>query len=240
MKRILIFGASSGIGELLAKKYAAEGNMVCACARRIDKLEALQAMFPSNIIIDKVDVKDAIKDNFDTMVQKLGGVDVVIYCSGVGKQNKVLDLDIENSTIDVNVKGFTEVVNATINYAKKVSHNVHFATIASVASVRGISISASYSATKMYQVRYMESLRQLAAIEKWNMNFTSILPGFIATDFIKDRKYPMTMPIDYAVNCIKKAIDKKKNYKIIDWKWSILVGFWKLIPNWLWYRLPIQ
>ena len=72
------------------------------------------------------------------------------------------------------------------------------------------------------------------------MNFTTILPGFIATDFIKDRKYPLTMSLDHAVKRIKRAIDKKKNSKIIDCKWACVVGLWRLIPNWLWYRLPIQ
>lgn len=251
MKRIIIFGASSGIGELLAKKYAQQGNRVCACARRMERLQQLKSLYPNEIEVYDVDVasawqqegasaQDTVGYKFSKMVKVMGGVDLVIYCSGVGKQNKMLDMGIECSTINVNVKGFTAVVNATVEYAKSVTHNVQFATIASVASVRGISISASYSATKMYQVRYMESMRQLAAIEKWNMTFTSILPGFIATDFIKDRKYPMTMPLEHAVKCIKKAIDKKKNYKIIDWKWSILVGLWKIIPNSLWYRLPIE
>lgn len=251
MKRIIIFGASSGIGELLAKKYAVQGNKICACARRMDRLQQLKSLYPNEIEVYDVDVasaweeegakvSDTVLSKFNKMVSDMGGVDLVIYCSGVGKQNKMLNMDNECSTINVNVKGFTAVVNATVEYAKSVSHNVQFATIASVASVRGISISASYSATKMYQVRYMESMRQLATIEKWNMNFTSILPGFIATDFIKDRKYPMTMPLEYATSCIKRAIDKKKNYKIIDWKWSIVVGIWKIIPNWLWYRLPIK
>ncbi len=251
MKRIIIFGASSGIGEALAKKYAGEGNKVFACARRMDKLEQLRNMFPDNILTGSVDTSlpweeegtqygESVRGEFNLMVEKLGGVDLVIYCSGVGKQNRNLDREIECSTINVNVKGFTAVVASVVEYARKCSHNVQFATIASVASVRGISISASYSATKMYQVRYMESMRQLAAIEKLNMNFTSILPGFIATDFIKDRSYPLTMPLEHAVKRIKKAIDKKKNYKIVDWKWNIVVGLWKLIPNWLWYRLPIQ
>lgn len=251
MKRIIIFGASSGIGESLAQKYAQEGNKICACARRVKNLEQLQKKFPDNIMVSGVDVstlweeeggnvQETVRSQFNDMVKMLGGVDLVIYCSGVGKQNKVLDTAIECSTINVNIKGFTAVVTATVNYAKGVAHNVQFATIASVASVRGISISASYSATKMYQVRYMESMRQLAHIEKWNMNFTTLLPGFIATDFIKDRKYPLTMSLEHAVKRIKRAIDKKKNSKIIDCKWACVVGLWRLIPNWLWYRLPIQ
>ncbi len=256
MKRIIIYGASSGIGKLLAQRYASEGNMVAASARREENLVELQKEFPNNIIIctadvtapapedrsyfGKTEIDASPRATFFSMVEKMGGVDLVIYCSGMGKQNAALNMDIEYNTINVNVKGFTALAAAVVEYGSKAKHHVQFATISSIASTRGIGISASYSATKMYQVRYMESLRQLSNVKGWNMSFTTIKPGFIATDFIKDHSYPMTMPLPYAVKRIKYAIDNRKNSKIIDWKWGLVVGLWKIIPNWLWYKLPIN
>ena len=240
MKRIIIYGASSGIGKALACMYAEQGDKVAVAARRIDKLNEMQRQFPNNLIPFQVDVTDNSMEQFNQMVEALQGADLVVYCSGMGKQNVEFDMDIEYRTIDVNVTGFTTVVAAVVEYGSKAGHHVQFAAISSIASTKGLGVSASYSATKMYQVRYLESMRQLASIKGWDMGFTVIKPGFIATDFIKDRKYPMTMTLDYAAKRIKRAIDKRKNSAVIDWKWAIVVGFWKMIPNWLWYKLKIS
>ena len=240
MKRIIIYGASSGIGKALACMYAEQGDKVAVAARRIDNLKEMQRQFPHNIFPFQVDVTDNSRDQFNQMVEALQGADLVVYCSGMGKQNVEFDMDIEYRTIDVNVTGFTTVVAAVVEYGSKAGHHVQFAVISSIASTKGLGVSASYSATKMYQVRYLESMRQLASIKGWNMDFTVIKPGFIATDFIKDRKYPMTMTLDYAAKRIKRAIDKRKNSAVIDWRWAIVVEFWKMIPNWLWYKLKIS
>ncbi len=250
MKRVIIFGASSGIGAELAKKYAEEGNMVVVAARRMENLQEIQKEYPVNIITFKADMtaapiqeggelRESPRGKFTEMLEALGGADLIIYCSGAGKQNAALDMEIEYNTINVNVKGFTAIAAAVAEYGSTAGHHVQFATISSIASTRGIGISASYSATKMYQVRYMESLRQLANSKGWNMSFTTILPGFIATDFIKGRSYPMTMQLQYASTRIKKAIDARKNTKVIDWKWAAVVALWRLIPNWLWYKIKV-
>lgn len=250
MKRVIIFGASSGIGKELAEGYAAQGCMVAVAARRLENLQELQKKYPVNIITFKADMsapsvemggseEESPRGKFMEMVESLGGVDLVIYSSGQGKQNVAFDMQLEYNTINVNVAGFTAIVAAVVEYGSTANHHVQFVTISSIASTKGIGLSASYSATKMYQVRYLESMRQLANAKGWDMSFTTILPGFIATDFIKGRNYPMTMKLEYAAGKIKKAIDSRKNTAIIDWRWSIIVSFWKMIPNWLWYRIKV-
>lgn len=250
MKRIILYGASSGIGRALAELYAAQGNKVAVAARRIDRLQLVQKEYPQQIIPFQVDVTEKWEEVSDSslsprtsflrMVEALGGADIVIYSSGMGKQNADFDMDIEKRTIDVNVTGFTAIAAAVAEYGSKAGHHVQFATISSIASTRGLGVSASYSATKMYQVRYMESLRQLATIKGWNMSFTTIKPGFIDTDFIKGQRYPMTMSLEYAAKRIKSAIDRRKASAVIDWKWAIVVALWRIIPNWVWYMLKIS
>ncbi len=224
--------------------------MVAVAARREENLKELQKEYPVNIITFKADITAAPveeggdfdnspKGIFGQILEALGGVDLVIYSSGAGKQNVDFDMQIEYNTINVNVKGFTAIAAAMVEYGSKADHHVQFATISSIASTRGIGLSASYSATKMYQVRYMESLRQLANSKGWNMSFTTILPGFIATDFIKGRSYPMTMQLAYAAGRIKKAIDCRRTSAVIDWKWAAVVSLWKIIPNWLWYKIKL-
>lgn len=250
MKKVIIFGASSGIGKKLAEGYAAQGCMVAVAARRLENLQELQKRYPVNIITFKADMsapsvemggtaQESPRGKFMEMVEALGGVDLVIYSSGQGKQNVAFDMQLEYNTINVNVTGFTAIVAAVVEYGSSANHHVQFVTISSIASTKGIGLSASYSATKMYQVRYLESMRQLVNAKGWNMGFTTILPGFIDTDFIKGRNYPMTMSLDYAVGKIKKAIDSRKNSAVIDWRWSIVVAFWKMIPNRLWYKIKV-
>ena len=250
MRRVIIFGASSGIGAELAKRYAQQGCMVAVAARREENLKELQKEYPVNVITFRADMTSAPqeeggdytespKGKFEQMLEALGGADLIIYSSGAGKQNVEFDMQLEYNTINVNVKGFTAIVAAVVEYGKNAGHHVQFAAISSIASTRGIGLSASYSATKMYQVRYLESMRQLANSKGWNVGFTTILPGFIDTDFIKGRNYPMTMQLQYAADKIKKAIDSRSNTAVIDWKWRAVVSLWRLIPNWLWYKIKI-
>ena len=116
MKRIIIYGASSGIGKALACMYAEQGDKVAVAARRIDNLNEMQRQFPNNLIPFQVDVTDNSMGQFNQMVEALQGADLVVYCSGMGKQNVEFDMDIEYRTIDVNVTGFTTVVAAVIEY----------------------------------------------------------------------------------------------------------------------------
>ena len=81
---------------------------------------------------------------------------------------------------------------------------------------------------------------QLARMNKLNISFTDIRPGFVATPLLKDNSYPMLMKATDVAKDIVKAISKKKRVAIIDWKYRILVFFWRLIPRWIWVRLPIR
>jgi short-subunit dehydrogenase len=114
------------------------------------------------------------------------------------------------------------------------------AVISSIAGVKGLGSAPAYSATKRFQNTYIDALEQLAYMEKLPIHFTDIRPGFVQTALLKDDKYPLTMDPDYAARKIVKAIDRKKRRTIIDWRYAILVFFWKLIPACIWKRLPIH
>lgn len=116
----------------------------------------------------------------------------------------------------------------------------HIAVISSIAGTKGLGAAPAYSATKRFQNHYMECLSQLIHIRKLNIHLTDIRPGFVATDLLKDDKYPMQLTTLSVAKDIVKAIEKKRSIVTIDWKYKILVFFWKLIPRWLWIRLPIK
>jgi short-subunit dehydrogenase len=87
----------------------------------------------------------------------------------------------------------------------------------------------------------MDALDQLARMQKLNIHFTDIRPGFVATPLLNDqRRYPMLMEAHAVAKDILRAIERKKRVAIIDWKYRLLVGFWRLIPRWIWLRLPVR
>ena len=100
---------------------------------------------------------------------------------------------------------------------------------------------AAYSATKKFQNAYIDALDQLSRMQKLKISFTDIRPGFVATPLLKsEKKYPMLMKAPDVAKNIVRAIERRKRVAIIDWKFRLLVGFWRLIPKWIWLRLPIR
>ncbi|MEF9986788.1 MAG: SDR family NAD(P)-dependent oxidoreductase [Bacteroidales bacterium] len=247
MRKVIIIGASSGIGEKLALHYAQCGCMVGIAARREELLIKIAERYPHRIIYQALDVTEVengcVINGFKKLVERIGGLDLIVYCSGAGEQNTMLDITKELNTVRVNVEGFITITTAALGYFLR-RGNVNgevpqIVAISSIAAIRGLGIASSYSASKRFQVTYMEGLSQLAVKEGTKITFTTILPGFIKTDFIKGKNYPLTMSVDYAIACIVSAIEHRFRYKIIDWKWSIVVFFWKLIPGSLWRRMKL-
>ena len=151
----------------------------------------------------------------------------------------MLNPDIELATVRTNTVGFSRMVVAAYGYFKGQGGG-QLAVISSIAGTKGLGAAPSYSATKRYQNTYIEALDQLARMEKLPIVFTDIRPGFVKTDLLKNDKYPMLMSPQYVARKIVKAIERKKRCAVIDWKYAILVFFWKLIPGFVWRRLPIR
>ena len=166
----------------------------------------------------------------------MGGMDMYIHSSGIGYKNMALDRKIEGETVITNALGFTQMVDAAFDWFK-VRGGGHIAFISSVAGTKGLGAAPSYSATKRYQWIYAQALAQLSSMERYNISFTDIRPGFVATGFLGSSKYPLLLEKHYVAQKIVKAILARKRSVIIDYKYKILCLFWRMIPNWLWERL---
>ena len=166
-------------------------------------------------------------------------MDIFLLSSGIGKQNYALQSEIELATAATNVAGFIRMTNAAYHYFEQQGYG-HIAVISSIAGTKGLGAASAYSATKCFQNTYIDALDQLTRMNKLNISFTDIRPGFVATPLLKDDSYPMLMKATDVAKDIVKAISKKKRVAIIDWKYRILVFFWRLIPRWIWVRLPIR
>ena len=240
-KKVIIIGATSGIGREVALVYIAQGWTVGVAGRREAELESLRAMAPEQVFTQVLDVtKDDATEHLQTLINKVGGMDLFLLSSGIGKQNYTLDTEIELATAATNVEGFIRMTNATYHYFEKQGHG-HLAVISSIAGTKGLGAAAAYSATKGFQHMYMDALDQLSRMQKLNISFTDIRPGFVATPLLKSSKrYPMLMEAPIVALDIVDALKRKKRVAIIDWRFRLLVGFWRLIPKWIWLRLPVK
>jgi short-subunit dehydrogenase len=240
-KKVIIIGATSGIGREVALVYMAQGWKVGIAGRRATELETIRAMAPNQVFTQVIDVtKDDASDHLQTLIDKVGGMDIFLLSSGIGKQNYTLDTEIELATAATNVEGFIRMTNAAYHYFEKQGQG-HLAVISSIAGTKGLGAAAAYSATKGFQNMYVDALDQLARMQKLNITFTDIRPGFVATPLLKcSKRYPMLMQAPIVALDIVDAIKRKKRVAIIDWRYRLLVAFWRLIPKWIWLRLPVR
>ena len=240
-KKVIIIGATSGIGREVALVYIAQGWTVGVAGRREAELESLRAMAPEQVFTQVLDVtKDDAAEHLHTLINKVGGMDLFLLSSGIGKQNYTLETEIELATAATNVDGFIRMTNAAYHYFEKQGHG-HLAVISSIAGTKGLGAAAAYSATKGFQHMYIDALDQLSRMQKLNISFTDIRPGFVATPLLKSSKrYPMLMHAPIVALDIVDALKRKKRVAIIDWRFCLLVGFWRLIPKWIWLRLPVR
>ena len=240
-KRAVIMGATSGLGYEVARLLLSDGWKLGLAGRREENLRKLQSEFPEQVCIKAIDVKDSNSDKaLLALIDELGGMDMYFHSSGIGYQNARLDADIELNTLETNGTGFTRLVGTAFRYFKEKGRG-HIAVISSIAGTKGLGIAPAYSATKRFQNTYIDALEQLAGMQKLNIRFTDIRPGFVATSLLNDGKnYPMLMKTPYAAKLIVKAVRKHKRVAVIDWKYSILVFFWKLIPRRIWKRMKVK
>ena len=234
-------GATSGMGREVARILAEKGWKLGIAARREEKLQSLQALFPQNIEYQVIDIEQENAPEFLlSLIDRIGGMDLYFHGSGVGWHNEELDPSVELKTCAVNTVGFTRMVTAAWNYFKEKGGG-HIAVISSIAGTKGLGPAPSYSATKSFDNTYIQALAQLSRKSKSGIRFTDIRPGFVDTPLLDTTKhhYPMLMKQEKVAKRIVSAIERKKRVAIIDWRYRILVFFWRLIPNFIWERIKL-
>jgi len=229
--KIIILGASSGIGRELAKLYIKENNKVAITGRRIQLLEELKKE-NNDFVIKSFDVKqtDEVMKNLDELSIELNGIDLIIICSGTGDLNYDLDFSIEKRTIETNVVGFTCACDWALNYFIK-QGNGHLVGITSVAGIRGNKEGPSYYASKSYQINYLEGMRQKVISSKKPIYVTDIRPGLVDTDMAKGEGLFWVASVEKAGKQIYKAIKNKKKIAYVTKRWRLVYEFLKRIPN---------
>lgn len=153
------------------------------------------------------------KLHFDTILGKLGGLDLLIYNAGFGDPSEELKSDSELITTLTNVNGFVEIVSYAFNYFTNRAHG-QIAAISSIAALRGSGYAPAYSASKAFMSNYAEGLNIKARKLKQDIVVTDIRPGFIDTKMAKAHKQFWVASPAKAAQQIVAAIDRKKELLI--------------------------
>ena len=237
MKKAIIIGATSGIGQEVAKCLLLDGWQIGVAGRRQSSLENLQRAAPDQIQIQALDVthEDA-SEKLNLLIDKLGGMDLFLLSSGIGFQNMDLNMEVELNTAHTNVAGFIRMVDTAFMYFKK-NGGGHLAVISSIAGTKGLGVAPAYSATKRFQNTYIDALEQLSHLQKLHIRFTDIRPGFVDTAMAKGEGLFWVTPVDKAVKQIKKAISKKKKVAFISQRWRYVTILFRLLPSAIYCRI---
>jgi short-subunit dehydrogenase len=236
-QKIIIVGATSGIGKELAILYAAMGCKVAVTGRRENLLDELKNIYPQNIITACFDVTvNDLDSHLKNLVTELNGLDLFIYNAGYGDTSADLDIEIENTTIHTNVNSFVNAMHFAFNYFVAQGFG-QIAVTSSIAALRGNSWAPAYSASKAFMSNYAEGLNIKARRLKKNIIITDIKPGFINTKKAKgNKRFWMATP-QKAAKQIVQAINKKKRIAYITKRWWLIAQILKILPYSIYRRL---
>jgi len=237
IKRIIIVGATSGIGRKMAELYAAAGNIVGITGRRKELLDEIENMFPDKIKTECFDVTGYENiERLKALIQKLGGLDILVYSSGFGDLSKQMDWEIDKPTVDTNVYGFIQITNWAFNYFTRQEYG-SMAVISSIAANRGNSWAPAYSASKAFQSNYFEALAIKTKKMKKNIGIICIEPGFVNTNMAKGYKKFWVVPLEKAARQIITGIEKKKQKVYVSKRWWLVARLMRLTPFWLYKKI---
>lgn len=241
MKKVVIMGASSGIGYKVAEALASRGVKVGIAARHTESMRELKEKYPDTVEYMSIDVthSDAPR-KLNELIEKTGGMDIYFHVAGIGYENPELDPDREVEIIKTNAAGFARMLSSAYRYFRDNNLRGQIAAVTSVAGTKGIGRLSAYSASKKCAQTYMVALEQLAHSEGAQVKFTDIRPGWIRTPLLHEgHSYPMEMNLEYALPLIIKAIVRKERVSYIDFRWGMASRLWSLIPNAIWTRIRV-
>lgn len=230
-QRILITGASAGLGAAMARDFANKGRDLALCARRVDALEALRAELTAahpgiTVAVRALDVDDhaAVPRIFEELRDELGGLDRVIVNAGLGKGAPIGSgrARANLATATTNFVSALAQAEAALEIFRAANAG-HLVLVASMSAVRGLpGKKAAYSASKAGLAALGQGLS--TELARTPIAVTTLLPGFIATDMAaKAGDARLVAPLDKGVAAMVGAIEREKTRACVPgWPWRVL------------------
>jgi short-subunit dehydrogenase len=233
--RVVITGASSGIGRALAHEYAKRGAALALIARRGDLLARIAGSLPVRSYTYTADVRDAraLAGIAEDFIGRVGCPDVVIANAGVSAgtlTGNPQDNQVFEEIMAINVTGMMLTFQPFIEPMKARKHGT-LAGIASIAGFRGLPGAAAYSASKAAAISYLESLR--VELRGSGVSVVTICPGYIATPMTDSNPYrmPFLIDVDVAARKIAGAIARRRRLYVLPWQMAVVGWFMRRLPR---------
>lgn len=236
--KAIIIGATSGIGGSLADIFLREGYTVGLAGRRIHLLEEVKSKYPDRVFLKRIDVAQTSEaiDSLETLINEMGGADIIVVSSGVGFINRKLEWQPEKKTIEVNVAGFAAMVNVAMRHFESRGAG-HLVGISSIAGLRGSSVAPAYGASKAFIANYLEGMRKKAAQAGLPIIVTEAQPGYVDTDMAKGPGLFWVSSPNKAAEQIYKAIRRRKKHVYVTKRWRVIAWLVKTMPDFLHNKL---
>ncbi|MFZ5503775.1 MAG: SDR family oxidoreductase [Pseudomonadota bacterium] len=237
--KVVVSGASSGLGSSLARHYLERGAMVAVVARRGELLQELAAKFPGRVFCYALDVRDsaALRQAAEDFIARAGIPDVVIANAGVSVgtlTEYAADIDAFQQLMDINVLGMVKTFQPFVAAMRGMKRGT-LVGIASVAGFRGLPGASAYSASKAAAISYLESLR--VELHGSGVNVVTLCPGYIKTPMTAHNPYPMPfiLDADEAAKRMARVIARGTAFAVVPWQMGVAGWLLKRLPDGL-YR----
>lgn len=238
-KKIIIIGATSGIGEELVRQCVEKEYHVGGTGRRVERLENLKRELGNYFYFTRMDVTDhdVSKRQLHQLIDELGGMDIIVLNAGISNYPASSITAMEQKVVDVNVSGFVQLFGEAFQYFRKQGYG-QIVGVSSIASLFGSSRSAPYSSSKAFISTYMQAYRQRCNKIDADITITDIKPGFVKSEMTEGKKGLFWVgETNKAVKQMLKDIEKKKSQSYVTRRWRFIAWLLKLTPNWVLDRI---
>lgn len=231
-QRILITGASSGLGAEMARQFHALGRDVVVCARRTERLDALRAELGPRVHVRALDVDDhdAVFDVIGLAAEQLGGLDRVIVNAGIGKGAPVGSgrFDANRATLETNLVSALAQCEAALQVFRAAGTG-HLVTIASVSALRGMpGAMTAYVTSKAGLLALTDGLR--LELDRTGIAVTALLPGYIESEMSRGR-HPLKASTEKGVQTMVRAIEREPGRAVVPaWPWRVAAPLLRVAP----------
>ncbi len=241
---VVITGASSGIGQALAARFARANYRLCLMARRAETVAewvATEGLEPARVQVLCADVRniDSITEAGRRCIAEQGLPDVVIANAGISvgfDTGDFADLDVMRASLETNLLGMAATFQPFLSGMRE-RRSGTLVGISSVAGIRGLPGHGAYCASKAGVIAYCESLRGECRSD--GIRVVTLGPGYIDTPLTQKNRYamPFLMPADKFADKAFQAIEAGVSYRVIPWQMGVVAKLLRLLPNPVFDRL---